>query len=182
VEAIPRWRFKLHLKWLNAKVERSGNVVLVTRYAPRRYKRQKPEVEYRWTIPLDLWLSGTLAEMEDYVVSFIRSKDQLRASSVEIPVGIDPEAQELFPGLMEYLTRAKDDNGRPRKTATMTILVQDGAWKATLNDRETGYQCWVTGGSALEAIRALEAAVCDPRTVWRANPFAGQAAPPRKKN
>jgi len=182
MEDVPRWRTTLRFRWLKAKADRAGNVVLVTRYAPRNHSWEPLKVEYTWSIPLDLWLSGTLAEMEDYVVKYIRSKDELRASSVEIPVGIDPEAQELFPALMEYLTRAKTDLGHPRKTATLTILVQDGAWKATLNDRETGFQCWVTGGSALEAIRALEAAVCDPRTVWRPNPFAGTPAPQKRKN
>jgi len=171
------WRFKLTWSWLKAETYLCGDSVRLVRWHPTEWGKV---VWYVWDVPLDEWLSVTLAEMEERVLSFIRKKDDMMTGATDLPIAQDEHMGELFPAILEYMTRTQDDEGQPRKTATVTVCVQDGYWKATLNDRQTGLQCWVTAGSALESIKALEAALIDPKTIWKQNPFAGQAAPRKK--
>lgn len=71
------------------------------------------------------------------------------------------------PLLWEMLTQDQWEDGTPRKLATLTIFLDEGLIKLSLNDRAQGLVGFVTGPSVEEALRTLEAQLKDDRVEWR---------------
>lgn len=80
----------------------------------------------------------------------------------------DPEFEKAYPALWEYLTVTQWAKDQPRKTSTITFFVDDGAWKASLNDRDQGYNLYGTGATWEECLNTLEELLAAPGgTPWR---------------
>lgn len=71
------------------------------------------------------------------------------------------------PTLWGYLAEAEWDDGKARKTSTLTVFIEDGTVKLCLNDRDLGRTAWVTGHSLEDAIDGLELRLCDDSAEWR---------------
>lgn len=81
---------------------------------------------------------------------------------------LDAAFVERFPVLYEYLTRDKYEDGKPRQTATISLMIEDGAAKGCLNDRDCSRSVWVTSDSPQSILSALEAALsADVEPDWR---------------
>lgn len=81
----------------------------------------------------------------------------------------DPALSKKYPMLAAHLTQATWEDGSPRQVSTMSIFTGDGAWKACLRDRERGLCLWVAATAFERLPGALETALGDENTVWRAD-------------
>ena len=76
------------------------------------------------------------------------------------PVGVsDPRMMASLPHLVEYLTCDKWEDGTARQVSSITIFVDEGMLKASLNDKELQRSLFRTSNDLLSLFEALEAAV-----------------------
>lgn len=85
---------------------------------------------------------------------------------------VDTDFEKRCPYLLELLTATPKVNGRSRQTSTMTIVAEDGMWKAGLRDRQELVSLWVSGESLQAALDALETALHADVVQWRRTPEA----------
>lgn len=82
----------------------------------------------------------------------------------------DAHFQETYPALFEFMTCTRIDlDGREqsRLTATVNVFVQDGFFKAFLNDRQTGRSLCVAAVTFTRLWEALEEALTSDEVPWR---------------
>lgn len=72
-----------------------------------------------------------------------------------------------LPGVWEYLTQDKWEGGGKRQPSTLSVFVDDGSVKASLNDRALSRSCFATGASLEACLLALEAMLQDESADWR---------------
>lgn len=72
-----------------------------------------------------------------------------------------------YPNLGEFMTRELWEDGTPRRTGTLTVSCQDGAWKGCLTDRETLTKCWGSWDTLQELLDCLEEGLKDDDLPWR---------------
>jgi hypothetical protein len=72
------------------------------------------------------------------------------------------------PGLWEYLTATRYEDGARRETATLTLFVEEGLIKGCLNDRDKGRVAFVSGRSVDAVLEALEQGLQLGALDWRA--------------
>lgn len=73
----------------------------------------------------------------------------------------------LYPVIWEYLTIDRFDSGEARRTSTLLAFIEDGGWKACLNDREGSRSLWVGGRTIALALDSLEALLAAGEGQWR---------------
>ena len=83
------------------------------------------------------------------------------------PDAVDGEWLSLLPALHEFLTLGRHPDGSTRRTATLTIFVDCGAFKTYLNERETGCSLCASGASVNDALSALEVLLEGENPPWR---------------
>lgn len=72
-----------------------------------------------------------------------------------------------YPAITEYMTLDVLDDGGYRQRATLQFLVEDGVWKACLNDRQAHRSCWVSAVSLRGCLVSLEEALASGTPSWR---------------
>lgn len=105
----------------------------------------------------------------------ITAEERVKRSSVRPD---DADMQKRFPNVFEYLVADTYPDGQVRQRSTVMLIVDADMVKLCLNDKDNGQSLWVSGTSLANALKALEAAVTCPTTVWRENK---QYEPPVKK-
>lgn len=108
-----------------------------------------------------------------------KHKDQGPQAYAAEPDGLIGE----FPLLAEYLT-ATFYEGEPvgsRQTGTLLVFAQDGSWRAVLRDRAENRCLWVTAATWEDLLPALENALGDPSSIWRADRVGGAPEATRQK-
>jgi len=126
-----------------------------------------------WVVGRKQWDSMTFSERRDLIVSHLKQPSEQAKDGLDSMLSMDSAFQSKYPALFDYLTLVVSDDGRPRRTSTVTLCVEDGAVKACLNDRQTGFQLWASSDSVDGSFGALEALLTAERTPWRRNPWAG---------
>jgi len=71
------------------------------------------------------------------------------------------------PTLLDYLTNTKYDDGTPRTTSTMTIFVDQGAFKVSVNDRDAEASLYSSAACLLDALASTEKRLNGDQTDWR---------------
>jgi hypothetical protein len=79
----------------------------------------------------------------------------------------DPEWLREFPAIHEWLTDNVDADGRPRRTASLTLFVDGGEFKCFINDRCSGASLCCTGTTIAGLFTALEAVLEEENPPWR---------------
>ena len=82
----------------------------------------------------------------------------------------DASFSKRCPSLFEMLTASPSVNGRRRMVSTMTVVAEDGVWKAGLRDRDHAVSLWTSGSTLQEALDALERALQERPVAWRKTP------------
>lgn len=90
----------------------------------------------------------------------------------------DAKGKEALPALWEFLCAAVWDDGTERETGTLLIFVDDGVFKACLNDRDQQGVGFVTCKSLSAALQAADKALREGKVDWRAARAKGG---PRRK-
>jgi len=72
------------------------------------------------------------------------------------------------PGIAEYLSATRWEDGTPRQPSTLTLFIEDGRCKVALNDRTLSRSCYATGESFEACIKAIENHLQAADADWRA--------------
>jgi hypothetical protein len=81
-------------------------------------------------------------------------------------LAVDPVGRE-FPTIVEFLSRDRWEDGKPRKTGTVMLMVDDGRFKGWLHDRDDCFGCFVTGSTPHGLLEAIEEILRDGGGDWR---------------
>jgi len=73
----------------------------------------------------------------------------------------------FFPRLFAHMSETRWDDGKPRKTTTLLVFVENGKWKAHVNDRDGKRGFWVTADAWEELLLAADGAIESLSTEWR---------------
>lgn len=131
-----------------------------------------------------LWLLAddwTTLKGELEVGAYMKKKNRAQ-STTGTRVLSDPEFEQLYPVLAEYLfcTCYDDDPRQPRVTATLLLFGQDGCVKACLRDRAEGVCAWAAAPSVTELLGVLERELANDTAVWRLDRVSGAPEATRK--
>lgn len=94
----------------------------------------------------------------------------------------DPDFMGDYPHLCQFLTeRFYDDDGvrTDREPGSLSVWCSDGLFRAKLNDKDSGYCCYVAGQSWADLWSAADHACSDPEAGWK--PDANGASRTKKK-
>jgi len=99
-------------------------------------------------------------------MSFLRKAE---VDSTQSPSGaiLDPEFSKSYPALHEYLTADQYPDSTPRARSTVSIFVEEGLWKACLNERDQGLVLFVAEERFGALVEALELLLQEDRVPWR---------------
>lgn len=78
------------------------------------------------------------------------------------------------PALEEFLRATRDGPDKARKTGTILVFTEGGAWKCCLSDREGGLISFVSGKSFYDALACAEACLAGDEGDWRPSRTKGR--------
>lgn len=102
------------------------------------------------------------------VMSFLERVAKTQRGKPEAKETADPWMEEQCQAVMEYMTAREWPDGEERETSTLLLFVEDGVFKACLNDRENERGLWATSETLRGSIEALEARLRGGKADWRA--------------
>lgn len=105
----------------------------------------------------------------DFIKRSIERANLVKASAVECG---DAEFVKKFPALADFMTTLLQE-GKARKTATLTVMWQDGQFRCFLNDRETLLSMCVVSDTFAGLWKALESSLTSAEPQWRRNEGSG---------
>lgn len=79
----------------------------------------------------------------------------------------DPNFEKKFPKVWEYMTRLHFDDGEPRQLSKVSLFVENGKFKAALNDPEERASLYVAADTVDAVLKALEATLASENPEWR---------------
>lgn len=82
----------------------------------------------------------------------------------------DPAFAKDHPIVHAFLASREMIGGKRRQGATLTIVAEDGVWKAGLRDRDKQASLWVSATTVAGVYDALEAALGKTPVEWRRAP------------
>lgn len=106
-------------------------------------------------------------EWEDRIVKFIKAQKSMAAKAPAGQAAHDKDLAKSHPAIHEFLTCAKDDEGKERQTATLTVSCEEGGFKLGLSDREAEQSLWAFGKTLATALDALEGILEGGEGQWR---------------
>jgi hypothetical protein len=83
------------------------------------------------------------------------------------PAAVDLGAERKFPAIITLLTATVGDDGKARKTSTLTIVCEDGLFKGGIRDREAQASLWRSSKTLDGLLKALEDALVGGEADWR---------------
>ena len=123
-----------------------------------------------WYYPWGQYLNFGDGHFGGEIVKFLRKVSLGAAGHGVVAPPPDPEFEAAYPALWEYLTVTSWGKDQPRRTSTITLFSDDGAWKVSLNDRDQGYGLFATGSTLENALETLEELLTAPAgPPWRKN-------------
>lgn len=72
-----------------------------------------------------------------------------------------------FPGLWEFLTAGKYDDGSARLPGTVLLCSGEGRVRLWLNNRDEGLTAWLSGETVEEVVKAADMALTTGNVEWR---------------
>jgi len=82
----------------------------------------------------------------------------------------DDEFAAAYPTITDYLCSIRWDDGSPRVASTLTVFLQDGGIKISVNDKDGDRGLFVTAESLREALALAERALQADNPPWRSYP------------
>lgn len=88
-------------------------------------------------------------------------------------VGFDSDLHALWPTVHDWLTMVVDDRGVKRQTSSLSVFMDDGTFKAVLNDKDASRSLFVSGRTLWAALDSLEAHLVAGTGEWRKSQWKG---------
>lgn len=102
----------------------------------------------------------------DWEIEAMKRPDAIESGGGGSPL-VDEVLAGWLPTLLEYLATMKWEDGKPRKTSTAMIFVDQGRLKVCIHDRDLRRSCFVTGESWEEVWEATERGLKQDTVEWR---------------
>ena len=96
-----------------------------------------------------------------------RSRGPGTVGSSSVPVAETAALFKQLGTLVEFLSLGKWEDGTSRQSGTMTILWEDGLYKAALNDRDASLSTFVSGHTLADLLKAVEEGLATQNLEWR---------------
>ena len=81
----------------------------------------------------------------------------------------DDHAMKTYPTVIQFLSDVTWDDGSARTPGSLTLFIEDGIWKACLNDRDASASLYVSGDNVTACLKSLENRLAGTVTAeWRA--------------
>ncbi len=128
---------------------------------------------------IQYWMMFRYARDDDHfleVLGMPNFKDILGgASQISKDVAVDDdEFRERFPTLYALMAVLRDDDGKPRRGCSLTIVAEDGVVKLGLNERNHKLSLWTSSETLLGAFTAIEEACNERPPRWRKSEWEGK--------
>lgn len=81
----------------------------------------------------------------------------------------DPRIEKDYPATWDLLTTSKLQDGTVVRTMTVLLFIQDGWWKACLNDRQGEVSSFVSAETAVALLQAIEEGLAQDSLEWRSS-------------
>lgn len=123
-----------------------------------------------------LWEYMDDCTYEDLFMGKVSFKDILGAAG-KAPgefVVDDPKFGESFPILYQLMSCSIDDDRKPRKTCTLTMVCEDGQVKLGVKERNHNLSLWTSSQTLGGAFAALEEALSESPVKWRKVEWKGR--------
>lgn len=104
---------------------------------------------------------------------FVRKPTTAEAGGVPTAFA-DHQMAKVCPALLEYLVEDRWEDGSARERATLLLFVEDGWWKACLNDRASQRALWASASTLQGVLGTLEECLQQGTGEWRKNAYARQ--------
>jgi hypothetical protein len=118
-------------------------------------------------VPADLWNDMSYGQKEDMCMSWLREVRRPTSDQSGPDAAADPVWVHEFPALHEYLVVSTHPDGSLRRTSTLTLFAEHGAWKCFFNERHSGASLCATGSSIADCLSALEVMLEQESVPWR---------------
>lgn len=132
---------------------------------------------WRGAIEIQLWVSYELEERCEMVKGILARLAVSSPAKQRAKAAPEKEATERFPNITELLSVTVLPGGEERLPSKITLMWEDGAWKAGITEPGMEASAWVTTFTLEGLLDALEARLAsDDPDVWRkwASAFKGQ--------
>jgi len=114
------------------------------------------------------------------LVMALKRLSETKKVSAKGPAASDGDFLKSYPSLFEQLTSREFGKGEPRKTSSLSIFADNGAWKAFLNERNDAMSLCVSADSFTGVLDVLEAALGSSDPDWRPSPFGRESSGKKK--
>ncbi len=118
-------------------------------------------------VPAPLWGDLGYRDKENIVMGWIKDLRGTGGAGGPDRDASDPLWVSKFPALHEYLTVRARADGSPRRTASLTVFAEHGAWKCWLNERDSQCSLCASGSNVDDALSALEVMLESDCPPWR---------------
>lgn len=132
---------------------------------------RRPSSAWLALAPLDVVHAWPLTP--EVVVSFLNKARPVAPADPNAPPA-DAEFTSRCPALAEYLSARSYPDGTQRQTSSLTVFVEDGCFKAVLNDRDQEQALFVSERRFSDLFEALEILLQSDDVPWRKNRSKGQ--------
>jgi len=95
--------------------------------------------------------------VEEWIVAFLKKREEREQKRAVAGALQATEWSRKHPALWEYLTMEEYPDGSPRERSMLCAFVENGAFKACLQDRDAQMSLWASGASLDDVLGALEA-------------------------
>lgn len=97
----------------------------------------------------------------------IEKRDKRVSLGEDISLPEDSDFRVRYPLIYEFLSATTYSDGSKRRTSTLTLFLDAGGLKVSLNDRDQDFVAFVTADGLVSVLDALEAALEADSLDWR---------------
>ncbi len=114
-----------------------------------------------------LWADLSYRDKENIVMGWIKDLRGSGGTGGPDRDSSDPDWLSQYPALHEYLTVRTRADGSPRRTASLTVFAEHGAWKVWFNERDSQCSLCASGSTIADSLSALEVMLESDCPPWR---------------
>ena len=82
-------------------------------------------------------------------------------------LGAEDATFGFCPALLSYLRDTKYDDGSPRIPSTLSVFIEDGRWKAAVNDKDMHRSCYTAADDFEGLLKSLDTQLAADTAEWR---------------